>query len=343
MKELQTYVTGTKAATVSLILLATIAVAFVLYILKPILIPFLIAVMLSYILYPFVERLSKYKIPRIITLLVVFLIALGALGKIVEILISNIISLSGNFPEYKTQFSALLNDYSLQYPWLESILENIKGMLFSLPIGGYTNSLINSSVNFFSNTFLILLFVTYLVLSIHSYPAKIQKAFSGTKGTYILKVWSDINRDIRKYLDIHTLISLATGISVGLVCWLFGVPFAFLWGFLAFVLNYIPTIGSIVASIPPVITAAVVLGIYPAIWVTVLMIVIQLIWGNIVEPKFAGKSLGLSSLTILLSLVFWGWLWGIVGTILAVPIASMIKIICENIDALKPISELMGD
>src|SRR3990170_4436993 len=209
MKELQTYVTGTKAATVSLILLATIAVAFVLYILKPILIPFLIAVMLSYILYPLVERLSKYKIPRIITLLVVFLIALGALGKIVEILISNIISLSGNFPEYKTQFSALLNDYSLQYPWLESILENIKGMLFSLPIGGYTNSLINSSVNFFSNTFLILLFVTYLVLSIHSYPAKIQKAFSGTKGTYILKVWSDINRDIRKNLDIHTLISLA--------------------------------------------------------------------------------------------------------------------------------------
>ena len=112
---------------------------------------------------------------------------------------------------------------------------------------------------------------------------------------------------------------------------------------MAFILNYIPTIGSIIATLPPVITAAVVLGITPAVWVGILVIAGQTFWGNIVEPKIAGNSLGLSPLVILLSLVFWGWLWGVVGAILAVPIAVILKVTCLNVPALRPVGILMDD
>lgn len=334
---------GEKARTVSLVILASIAVVAVLYFLKPLLIPFLIAVMLTYILSPLVERLAGYKIPRLLSILVLFLIVFGVLGVVLELLISNALAFADKLPEYRVLFQELLADYSSRYAWLDSMLENLTGFIFGLPIGSFTNSVVNSSVSFLSNSFLVLLFVIYLLISAHGYPDKIRKAYPGSKGEKILKVWSHINKDVRKYLDIHSLISLATGVTVGIICWALGIPFAFLWGFLAFILNYIPTIGSIVAAIPPIITAAVVLGMMPAIWAAVLIILAQLVWGNVVETRIAGESLGISPLAILLSLVFMGWLWGVVGAILAVPIASMVKIVCANIDSLKPISELMKE
>jgi len=329
------------AQTGSLVILTTIAVAVVLFFMKPILIPFLIAIMISYLLAPLTDKLAKYKVPRIISLLIIYILALVVFSQLIEILVNNVLSFTAQFPEYQAELITLLNNYTNKFPWLESAWADLSSWLFSLPIGSYTNSLVNSSIGFISNVFLILLFVTYLIITAPSLPGKIKKGFSGDKSKHILDIVDHINHDVRKYVNIHTLISLATGISTGLICWLIGVPFAFLWGVLAFMLNYIPTIGSIIATLPPLVTAAIVLGIGPAFWVGLLIIGVQMFWGNVVEPKIAGDVLGLSPLVILLSLVFWGWLWGIVGAILAVPIASIMKITCMNIKSLRPIGIFM--
>jgi AI-2 transport protein TqsA len=327
----------------SLAILTSIAAIAVLFILKPILIPFLIAVMISYIISPLVEKMFSYKIPRIITLLVIILLLMGLLANITQVLVSNGIEFAKDYPSYQEQFSTLLERVSTRRPWLDQVVNQFSSWIFALPVGSYVNTLLNSSVNLLSNTFLILLFVTYLCLSGNQMQEKVLKAFPGPQGKKIEIILSHINSDIRKYISLHTLMSIATGVSVTLVCFYFKVPFAPIWGFLAFTLNYIPTIGSIISSIPPVITAAVTVGVQPAVWVALLVLGIQSFWGNVIEPKLAGSSLGISPLVILLSLVFWSWLWGVVGAILAVPIAVILKVSCINIEPLRPIGILMGD
>ncbi len=315
----------------------------VLFVLKPILIPFLIAIMISYIISPLVEKMFRFKVPRIITILVIILLLLGVLANIAQVLVSNGVEFVKDYPSYQEQFFTLLERVSTSRPWLGDVLDQFSSWVAALPVGSYANTLLNSSVNLLSNTFLITLFVVYLCLSGHQMQGKVLKAYPGPQGKKIQKILQHINADIRKYISLHTLMSLATGICVALVCFWFKVPFAPLWGFFAFILNYIPTIGSIISSIPPVITAAVTVGLQPAFWVAILVLGIQTFWGNVVEPKIAGTSLGISPLVILLSLVFWGWLWGIVGAILAVPIAVIFKVTCLNIDSLRPIGVLMGD
>ncbi len=122
------------------------------------------------------------------------------------------------------------------------------------------------------------------------------------------------------------------------------VDFPMTWAVFTFLLNFIPTVGSVIATVPPVLVALVQFypGFWPAAIVLILLLAIQQTMGSFIEPKLMGNSLNLSPVVILLSLVFWGWLWGIVGALLSVPIAAAIKIVCENIDALKPVSVLMG-
>lgn len=327
----------------SLALLASIAVVAVLYILKPILMPFLIALMISYIISPLVERMAKKKVPRIVTILIIIGLLFALLANLVQVLVSNTVEFVSNYPSYQSQFFTLIESATQRYEWLNEVVDQVSAWVLALPIGSYANGLINSSVSLLSNTFLILLFVVYLCLSGHQMSHKLGRAYPGPKGKKLQSILQHINADIRKYVSLHTLMSLATGVCVTLVCFWFQVPFAPIWGFLAFILNYIPTIGSIIATIPPVITAAVTVGLNPALWVAISMIAIQTLWGNIVEPKLAGDSLGISPLVILLSLVFWGWLWGVVGAILAVPIAVILKVSFINIEPLKPLGILMGE
>ncbi|MDP3975594.1 MAG: AI-2E family transporter [bacterium] len=332
-----------QARSAPLTILAIVVIGAALFILKPILIPLLIAIMIAYIISPLVEKLAQWKIPRIVTLLILFTLGFAALGYAVDKVIENSGAFVKNFPQYKQNITTIVHQYSAEYEWVDKAVGNLTQVLFSLPIGTTANTVFNSSLSFLSNSFLILLFVMYFGLSGHGLHQKIREAFPGGQGKKLIEMVSHINRDVNKYLVVHTAVSLATGISVWAICWYFQVPFAFLWGTIAFLLNYIPNIGSVISTIPPVATAAVAVGVTPALWVLGGITLAQLIWGNLVEPKIAGQSLGLSPLVILIFLVFWGWLWGIVGMILAIPIASVIKIVCSNVPEWKPISVLMGD
>jgi predicted PurR-regulated permease PerM len=124
---------------------------------------------------------------------------------------------------------------------------------------------------------------------------------------------------------------------------IYGIDFAVIWGLLAFILNYIPNIGSLLATLFPILIALLEYGVgFTSISLSVLLLVAQNVYGNVIEPKFMGEKMDLSPVFILISLIFWGWIWGIVGMFLAVPIGSLLKILCSNIDALKPIAVIIS-
>jgi predicted PurR-regulated permease PerM len=172
----------------------------------------------------------------------------------------------------------------------------------------------------------------------------ISLAFPGKRSDTIIRMMENINRGIQKYFLVKTLISLGIGLLATLVLIIFDVDFAWVWGLLAFLLNFIPNIGAVIATIPPILVAIFQYGGFlPAIWIALILTLSHVIWGNILEPAFMGKSLNISPLVIIISLIFWGYIWGPVGMVLAVPISSTILIFCSNIESLKPISILIAE
>ena len=155
--------------------------------------------------------------------------------------------------------------------------------------------------------------------------------------------FEQVKESIVTYIKVKFLMSLCTGIGYGLVCWIFDIDFALFWGFLAFVLNFIPTVGSIIATIPPVLLGLIQLGSPGAVFGLLgLLLILQFTFGNIIEPRLMGNSLSLNTVVVILGLVFWGYLWGVSGLVLSVPMLVLIKVILAQFDEAKIIVRLMG-
>lgn len=189
-----------------------------------------------------------------------------------------------------------------------------------------------------SNLLVILLVVVFLLLEITVLDKKI-KIIKPESITGIRAVIDNI----KKYFGTKTLTSLSTGICVFVGLAIVGVDFPLLWGFLAFLLNYIPNIGSTLAAVPAVLLALVQLGPSSALVTVVIYLLVNGIIGNVIEPKLMGKNLGLSTLVVFLSLIFWGWVLGTVGMLLATPLTITIKLILDGMDETKWIGLLLGD
>ena len=206
--------------------------------------------------------------------------------------------------------------------------------------GKITGSLMDIGNKFFMTIFFLMLM---LVVAPYS-ERKIVKAFRGRTGHNIKEMFNKISEQISYYMLHQTLLSAGTALLVWCVLALFSVELAGGWAMLAFFLNFIPNVGSIITTILPVIMAMIQFStLFEPLVVLVLLIVIQMVIGNIIGPKILSDSLGVSSVVILLSLLFWSMVWGISGAFLSVPIASIIKIVCENIPPLEPIAVLMSN
>jgi predicted PurR-regulated permease PerM len=187
------------------------------------------------------------------------------------------------------------------------------------------------------------LFLIFILAGRGQIIPKINHAFTEDRASKFCGVIQNIDSQIQKYLAIKTVVSFFTGVFALIVLLLFGVDFAILFGLLTFILNYIPNIGSFIATAFPVFFAIFQFEtIWPAVWILVILVVIQQIMGTIVEPRLMGEGLDLSPLVILFFLFFWGWLWGIPGMILAVPIAAIVKIVTSNIPELEFIAIFMS-
>ncbi len=331
--------------------------------LAPILKPFFIALFLSYLLYPIIEYLVKKKLPKFLAYSLVFLLIFGlfyVLGAIITVQVNEFVD---NLDAYKarltdiiTQFTAFLQKYSIlerfgfdsdlidfgEFSPLEKLQELVLSKLDLSKATGYIGSSLGSFLDIVANILVVAFFMIFLLLEIDRLPARIKYAY-GEDSDLIVEVIDEVNKSVRKYLVMKTIISLITGAAYTIVLWIAGVDFFLLWGLLAFLLNYIPYIGSYIATAFPVVVALILLSPLSALIVLIILLAIQMVMGNIVEPKLLGRELNLSPVVVLISLAFWGWLWGLVGMFLSIPITATIKIIMEYIPETQNVARLMSD
>jgi predicted PurR-regulated permease PerM len=338
-----------RAITLLLAILVVFVIGVMLYELSSVLLPFVIALLLSFIFKALVLWLTRHRVPKGIALMLVLLLAAGVLFLVVMMAYLSAGSFVANLPKYQERLAGLNSQLSVL---VQSIAErigvdastvNLSSIISVSTITTFATSSLGSFITFLSNAFLVFLFMLFLLAGSGGLGPKIISAFSESNAERIATIIANIDLRIRKYLVTKTIVNLGTGMLTTAILMVLGVDFAVFWGFLNFLLAYIPNIGSLIATIFPVLMALLQFDtLTRPILVLVLLIVAHNVMGNVVEPKLMQFSLNLSPVLILLSLIFWGWLWGIWGMILAIPITATIKIVCENVDALRPISVLMS-
>jgi len=334
-----------KAITISLLIIVIFLCGVVLRLAKPVLFPFFIAIFISYVIFPVLDFLEKKKIPKALSIIFILISAFFICYLLGALFYSSGKAFAAELPKYGQKvgsiFSLIQEKFKLTgtewqlVNWVEQIdLDKIASFILS-SLGPF--------FAFIKNLFLIFIFLVFILAEREIIEKKIANSFSGSQSKKIVEVIQKINKQIQRYLAIKTIVSFITGVFVTIVLLLFGVDFAIVFGFFTFLLNYIPNIGSIIATAFPVTIAIFQFEtLWPALWILIIIIAIQMIMGNFIEPRVMGKGLDLSPLVVLLSLFFWGWLWGLPGMILAVPITAIIKIVCANFLSLRPLAVLMS-
>jgi predicted PurR-regulated permease PerM len=207
----------------------------------------------------------------------------------------------------------------------------------------HLQSAAGSFFDFLSFGLIVVIYLVFLLAEKITFPQRMRLAFGEQRAGALMQLVASINDAIVNYVAVKAWISLVTGALSLAVFLVFGIEFAFLWGMLVFLLNFIPYLGSLVALTPPILLAFLQLELWQAGLVLALLIAIQLFTGQFLEPKLAGRKLNLSPLLIVLALAFWAYLWGIVGMILAVPLTVVLKIILDHIPETRPVGTLMSN
>jgi len=335
-----------KLTTAFLGIIVIFVAGVVLRLAKPVLLPFFLAIFLSFILYPILDFSNRLKIPKFISVFFIIIITFFVLYLLGVLFYSSGKAFASEFPKYGQKISSILESLQARIelaPFKWDPLEWVEQLDIS-KISSFLFSSLGTFFSFISNLFLILIFLIFILLGRGNTKPKIRSSFSKKRASKIIEVIQNIDSQIQKYLAIKTVVSLVTGVFVTIVLLLFGLDFAIVFGFLTFLLNYIPTVGSIIATAFPVIIAVFQFeSLWPALWILLILTVIQQVMGSFIEPKLMGEGLGLSPVVVLFFLFFWGWLWGILGMIVAVPIAALVKIVCSNIPSLRFVGELMSN
>ncbi len=307
-------------------------------------VPFLLALFIAIIAATPVNWLKDKGLPVSLAVMLVIVVGITLGVFLTLILSSSVDQFSQSLPEYQTRLRSLasgilnwLAAHGMDMPESEGILDVINpGQAM-----GFANSLISSLGGVFGNAFLILFTVLFMLLESGSFPQKII-AIYGDRSAVVLNRYNDVIKSTRQYLSVKAALSLVTGILVGAGTALIGLDFAILWGFLAFALNFIPNIGSIIAAVPAVLLSLVQLGMTETLGVILLYLTVNILIGNIVEPRYMGQRIGLSTLVVFLSLVFWGWLLGLVGMLLSVPLTMTVKFAAQASDETRWLGILLG-
>lgn len=346
-----------------LLVLAIITGGFVLKIAQNVILLVFISVLLAFVFYPIVKKLNQsVHIPWTISVIIsvfIFVILFMLLFSILFISGSKVIE---NYPNYEAKFLSLYKNFEENFvdSKIETIMKALdanykpdesffKKIWDALKVGEllktFTFSTSSSIISFFKNFFTVLLLMVFLLIEMKNGNEKIEMMFEGKRKTSVHNMVSKTIKEVVHYLSIKFFISFATSILVFILLMIMKIDFAIIWAFLAFIMNFIPTFGSIISV---GITSLFALIQYfpnpiPMFVVLIGMTAINFTLGNIIEPKIEGDNLDLSPFIILVSLLFWGWMWGFVGMILSVPIMVILKIICENFKILHPIAILLGN
>ncbi|MCL2320383.1 MAG: AI-2E family transporter [Treponema sp.] len=321
----------------------------VLKITSSVVVPFTLSVLLAIVATPLVNYLGKFHIPRTVSIFVILFILISVLFFTGVILYSSGRAILTLYPKYEVRIREIYiwiaRIFQLPYDSHLSIFDNLWGQIdVRNRVRIMTLSFSNAFLGFLKDAFMVALFMVFLLFEAVFFREKLDSAFEGARAEQIKRIAADVMKQVARYLSIKFVFSGFTGFLIGAGLWLAGLEFAVVWGVLQFVLNFIPNIGSIAVGL-----AATAFGVVqfwpdpvPMLAVGLIMLIPNVVIGSIIEPKIMGDRLGLSPLVILVSLLIWGWLWGFVGLILAVPMMAIIKIVCENFPMLEPISILLG-
>jgi len=332
---------ATRASTGLLFVLVAIAVGGVLKLTVAILLPLVIALLLSFVLSPLVEWMVRLHIPRVVAIILVILLFLGFGFLLGMVLYSSVHTLVRVWPAYQVKLTGLINQLIQSMNISAPILSRLD---LTRGFGTLAVSFFGSFVGFLAGLIMVIVFLLFILLEKPFLRTKLHDAIQGPRTETVYKILGHINNQVGRYLTIKFIVSLVTGILVW-VCFGFAkLDFAFIWGVLAFLFNFVPSIGSIAIGVASFVFAIV--QFYPnwnpVIAVGLTMLAIQNVIGNIIEPKLQGDNLNLSPVIILFSLLLWGWLWGVMGMFLSVPLTVALKIIFEHVPGLEFVGVLMG-
>lgn len=319
-----------------LILAAVVVVVAGLRVAQPILLPFALAVFLAILSLPVMMWLQRRRVPTGLAILLTMLVNVAILGVVVLLAIQSVSGFQEEFPRYRRRLE------ELYHSWLEALTER------GIPVAEYlaqpeiapmdwlmtwAGEFLGAAATVVGTAFLVILIMLFILAEAAIFPEKFRAIFGQEEGE--AGRFAKVTGEVQEYLLIKTLVSLATGVCIGLWAWVMGLDFPVLLGLIGFVLNYVPTIGSVLAAAPAMVLALVMGGVGLTVAVGLGYLVINIIFGNLIEPSLLGRRLGLSTLVVILSLIFWAWVWGPVGALLAVPLTMIVKIMLENTQDLR--------
>ena len=353
-------------------LLLVVLAVFVFQQLADILKPLFIAGFLGYLIMPVHRFLAGFRVPTVVSYVVLVAVIMMVGFVFSRITIKSFGDLKDNFPKYEAKIDAVRTRVEGALDWIydrlnphraerttERATEGTAEDTATAPagsrkepraeimsrdlLGRQLTSILNSFAGFILAMFVVVVYLGFLLAEMEGIQRRVGVVFGKERGQDVLRVFDDINRAISRYISVKVFIAFLVGFLTTVALAVLGVEFFILWGILSFLFNFVPYVGSIVASAPPIAMAFLQFGVgWRVMAVAVLLIVVQNVVGYVVEPRLTGRKLGVSPLLTLLGLAFWYWLWGVVGMILAVPLVVILKIVLEHIDATRPIAALMS-
>jgi AI-2 transport protein TqsA len=337
-------------------LFATAAAVFIAvgiwYLLKelgPLLRPLVLAIFLAYTILPAHQALSQKVRAKFAGPLLALLVALALIG-LAFLVYTNLVELRAGLPRLIERGRGLIEglhnwarDHLPAWVFEPAPVTSQAEADTTARLRALASSLVNAASGFLAETLVVTFYLIFLLFEAGRFPLRVRAGFPPEQADRVLTITASINHAISSYLRAKSLASLATALPVIVVLWAFGVSFPGMWGVLTFVGNFIPYIGSLVALVFPVVLAFLELeSVQGPVAILVLLLLCQFVINNFIEPRLTARAVDLSPLVVLIALGFWGLCWGMVGMVLAVPLTVVLKIVWENIPAMRPLARLMA-
>lgn len=286
--------------------------------------------------------LQSKKVPQTLALFIVLIGVTAVFIFFIEVIGSSLSSFSKNVDVYEENLREMGNLIltRLESRGFSPSMSKISNLIDVSKVMNITASLLSRLGSFMGNALTIFFLTVFLLLELDSLDIKSKVVYHNSKKSY--SYFNTIVSNIRHYLTIKTITSLFTGFLVWISLRIIGIDYAVIWALIAFLLNYIPNFGSILAAIPAILFALIQQGFDGAFWTGLIFLVVNMIIGNIVEPKMMGRGLGLSTYIVFVSLLFWGFVLGTVGMFLSVPLTMALKIVLEQNPKTKNIAVFLG-
>lgn len=333
-----------KTTNVLLSIIAVVLVGAAFRAAEPVFIALLLSVLLVYVLDPLVVQLQRLRLPLWAAVVVAAVALVGFVGGMGILVVRDLLELGSRLPQYQARIFSMADDLAAAVGRLLGLAASpdLLGGVRELTLGPIVVQAARSVAGFALDFLLVFFFALIMLIGKHHAAATLASAFPSKKGRPTAGVLAAIDAHLRAYLGLKVLVSLLVGTGTSAVLIALRMPFAFAWGFLAFLLNFVPSLGPLVSIALPTLLAAASRGAWPAAALVALLLgVLHVGLSNALEPKLMGERLDLSFLVIFVSLLFWGWLWGPAGVLLAVPLTATVKIVLEHIPATRRVALLL--